>query len=205
MTNTFSTTHYLLILDRSGSMHSCWTSTMNALETQIRSIYNLAEENPEMPIKTNVVLFNTDMERILENAEVKQLAVYKKTKLEPFGGTALLDAVGTSLHRLKSVMKPDDDAVVVILTDGEENASTVYSYAEIEKLISHLKETNKWKFTLVGADFDAFSSIGSRVGISRNESRTFSKAYAHAEFEALSADFSKAVYDKKQGKGIFGK
>lgn len=197
MTNTFSTTHYLLILDRSGSMHSCWNSTMDALEKQIKSILSIAEENPEMPIKTNVVLFNSDMDRILENANTKQLAAFKKSTLEPFGNTALLDAVGTSLHRLKSSMNINDDAVVVILTDGEENASTVYSYAEIEKLISRLKETNKWKFTLLGADFDAFSSIGSKVGISRTESRFYSKENTKNEFATLSADFDEFIKDKK--------
>jgi hypothetical protein len=205
MKNTFSTTHYLLILDRSGSMQSCWNSTMNALEKQIKSISSLADENPELPISTNVVLFSTDMERILENADVKQLNAFKKSTLEPYGGTALLDAVGTSLHRLKSVMKPDDDAVVVILTDGEENSSTVYSYSEIEKLITRLKETNKWKFTLLGADFDAFKSIGSRVGFHDREVLNYSKANTNQTFDSLSSDFSRIIENKKSGKGLFSK
>jgi hypothetical protein len=184
MKNTFSTTHYLLILDRSGSMQSCWNSTMNALEKQIKSILSLSEENPELPIRTNVA--------------------FKKSTIEPFGGTALLDAIGTSLHRLKSAMKPDDDAVVVILTDGEENSSSVYSYAEIEKLITRLKETNKWKFTLLGADFDAFRSIGSRVGFHNREVINYDKKKTEQTFDSLSADFNRIIEYKKSGKGLFG-
>ncbi len=177
---------------------------MNALEKQIKSILSLAEENPELPIRTNVVLFNTEMERILENADVEKLSAFKKSTIEPFGGTALLDAIGTSLHRLKSAMKPDDDAVVVILTDGEENSSSVYSYAEIEKLITRLKETNKWKFTLLGADFDAFRSIGSRVGFHNREVINYDKKKTEQTFDSLSADFNRIIEYKKSGKGLFG-
>ena len=56
-----NTTHYLLILDRSGSMYDCWDSTMSALNEQIQSIRTVQERNTEVPIKVNFLTFNDDV------------------------------------------------------------------------------------------------------------------------------------------------
>jgi hypothetical protein len=49
--------------------------------------------------------------------------------------------------------------VMVILTDGIENASREFTYhTTIKRTIKALEETEKWSFTFLGADIDANTS-----------------------------------------------
>ena len=45
--------------------------------------------------------------------------------------------------------------VMVILTDGMENASRQFTYHQIAATVKSLEETDKWTFTFLGADIDA--------------------------------------------------
>ena len=58
-------------------------------------------------------------------------------RIDSRGGTALYDAIGMSLDHLKDKAKWDKQ-VLLIVTDGEDNASVV----ELEELVRRLQETD---------------------------------------------------------------
>ena len=88
-------------------------------------------------------------------------------QLVPRGNTALLDAVGRAIvetgERLSKMNEADRPAlvVVVIITDGQENASKEFSRTKIKEMISHQQSAYKWQFTYLGANQDAFAEAGS--------------------------------------------
>ena len=45
--------------------------------------------------------------------------------------------------------------MIVIVTDGMENASREYSHTMIKKMIDHQKTKYSWDFIFLGANFDA--------------------------------------------------
>lgn len=72
------------------------------------------------------------------------------------GGTALLDALGKTLTTAEDDAAPRN--VVVVYTDGDENASNEFTKEQIGDLIEKLTKTGKWQFVYLGAEFADFAS-----------------------------------------------
>ena len=64
-----------------------------------------------------------------------------------------------------------EHTIVVITTDGLENASHKYTYKQVKKLISQ-KEKEGWNFLFLGANIDA-AAEASRIGISADFAATY--------------------------------
>jgi hypothetical protein len=85
----------------------------------------------------------------------------------------LFDAVGRAIRETDEQLEhlPEDtDVVLVILTDGEENASTEFSLEAIKSLIAE-KEKAGWAITYMGASSEAWhgaQSLGVPVGATMN-------------------------------------
>jgi hypothetical protein len=194
---TKSTTHYLLLLDRSGSMASCWGATTEALMAQMESIKRLAAEHPALPIKVTVAFFNTTLSYFINAAPAESLSKINLSGVDPEGGTALLDAMAVTLNTIDEQMAEQDDAIAVILTDGEENASRMYSYDYVGCLIGNLKSSERWKFKMLGADFDSFTNIGSKINLSLSENLMFKKVAVREVMESEMMALSEHMLDKK--------
>ena len=138
------TTHLICILDRSGSMHG--------LEKEVISNFNkfLAEQKElEGKAKLTLAIFDTEYDLIYDEVDIKKAKPLTSRTYFPRGGTALRDAVGKTLTNKARKKK----AIVMIHTDGWENASREYSAKDIKKLTNKLKK--KWEFIFVGAGIDA--------------------------------------------------
>jgi len=64
------------------------------------------------------------------------------------GSTALLDAIGKSIYDIKTrfghqITNEDTSVVMIIITDGHENASRMYTYEDIRRMVSELEATEK--------------------------------------------------------------
>lgn len=85
------------------------------------------------------------------------------------GATALLDAIGRTLHKIESAQEHTaeefraDKVMVVIITDGYENASREYSAEAVRQMIGRLREKG-WEFVFLGANIDAVETA-SHFGI----------------------------------------
>ena len=77
--------------------------------------------------------------------------------------TALLDGIGKSIEAIRrkydqEIREDLASVVIVILTDGGENASKFYTRNLIAETIKELDATGKWTFSFLGADLDAVSA-----------------------------------------------
>lgn len=161
-------THILAIVDRSGSMYASAERMTEALNE-----YFMSQDIEGQRCFVDYVQFDTDIETVFEDTKASRA----RARIEPRGGTALLDAVGKSVNTFKAKNKKTakihrpDDILVVIVTDGYENASKEYTYADIQKLVKKLENKN-WKFVFLGANIDA-EKFGGKLGIDRESSLTF--------------------------------
>ena len=92
--------------------------------------------------------------------------------VEPRGRTALLDAIGTFITEIGEQLSalPEDQrpgqVICLIMTDGMENASDVWSWEAVQKLTKQQQDQWNWKFIFIGANMDAIE-VGLAHGLRR--------------------------------------
>jgi hypothetical protein len=108
----------------------------------------------------------------------------------PSGSTALYDAIGASImktraHLSKLGTNRPADVIVVILTDGMENASREWTQEQVFELITE-SEAAGWQFIFLGANQDSWD-VSQNLGIRRGTVVDWSpdaRSHAHAIDEA---------------------
>lgn len=181
--------HISIILDRSGSMERVKEDTEGGLRAFLR-------EQHEVQARTTVSLYQFDdrYEVVYEN---KPLADVPDFTLHPRGTTALLDAIGRTITRLGDDLADLDEArrpgevVVVILTDGLENASSDFSRSRIREMITHQQEKYRWVFVFLGADQDAFAAAGG-MGIGPGNALNYTSRNTRESFRSASSMLRRA-------------
>ena len=160
-------TEIIFIIDRSGSM--------GGLEADTIGGYNafLERQKGEGEALISTVLFSNDTEVIHDRRPLDEVKPLTEKEYYVTGCTALLDAIGGAIHHIGNVHKyareedVPEKTVVVITTDGMENASRRYSYDKVKAMIERQQKKYGWEFLFLGANMDAVASAG-RFGIDRD-------------------------------------
>lgn len=198
-----SKTYYNLILDQSGSMSSSRIETLNAVNAQIESCRQIESNHENHELILSLTLFDNEARSLFSKKSPNQAPLLTQKQYEPNGCTALLDAIGMQINLMKEVIQPGDDVVMVILTDGQENASQFFDFEQISNSINELKATERWTFSFMGADIDAWD-IARRLNIDRDEVVSFNKKDMSIQMSKVNNDISAYVNFKSQGKSKRG-
>lgn len=159
-------THISFIIDESGSMATLVSDT-------IGGVNNFIKEQKKIPgdATLSLVLFNHGFRRNLDFANLQMISNF--SDYVPAGNTALLDAIGTEINYLgeKLAKLPDHErpskVIVVIITDGMENASRKFNNKQINDLITLQKTNYAWDFVFLAANQDAIA-VADSYGIGAN-------------------------------------
>ena len=166
-------TELVFILDRSGSMCGLEDDTIGGFNGMIRK-----QKEAEGEAFVTTVLFDDRYEVIHDRVPLKQMKPLTTKEYYVRGCTALLDALGRTItkvrntgYRLPEEERPEK-VIVVITTDGFENASEKFSYAQIRHMTEDMQKHYNWEFIFLGANMDAVAE-GARFGIRKDRSVTF--------------------------------
>jgi uncharacterized protein YegL len=166
-------TELVFILDRSGSMSGLESDTIGGFNAMLKK----QKEEPGDALVTTV-LFDDVMELLHDRYDIKKVNPVTEKEYYVRGSTALLDAIGKTIHRLGNVQKyaaenlKADKVIVVITTDGMENASNEYSYKRVQEMITRQKEKYGWEFIFLGANIDAIATAA-RFGIDADHTSNY--------------------------------
>lgn len=166
-------TELVFILDRSGSMSGLESDTIGGFNGMIEK-----QKKQDGEANVTTVLFDDKYELIHDRFPIQAIKPLTERDYYVRGCTALLDAVGKTIHKIGNIQKylPDDmkaeKVIFVITTDGLENASREYNYDRIRQMIERQKEQYGWEFLFLGANMDAVSEA-KKFGISADRSVTF--------------------------------
>lgn len=147
----------LIILDESGSMSGVVRQTIDGCNETLQTIKLAQEQNSTQEHYASIYVFQTERNLyLLKNEPLSENYVITDKQYRPGGCTPLYDAIGKTVTELYEKIKNEKNstALVTIITDGMENASTEYSHSIIYKLIEDCKEEG-WVFTFIGANIDA--------------------------------------------------
>lgn len=147
-----------LILDRSGSM-------AGREEEVIAGVNTLLDEQQALPDPASIAFVRFDskaIERFRAMQPIADAQHLTSADFRPRGQTPLLDAVGSTVAALDDdwTREQPDRCVVVIVTDGKENASVEYTKQRIKELIQARQDSGKWAFIYLGANVDSFAEAG---------------------------------------------
>ena len=194
-TSTTSTNlHIHFLLDRSGSMASIASDVIGGFNQFLKG----QKANGSDAVMTLVQFDSQDPQEVLVDAlPIRTVKRLSSSTFVPRGSTPLFDALGQLLSnasfraasRAKEGLRPEEQ-LVVLFTDGEENASTEFSLKAIRKLIT-TKEELGWGFLYLGANQDAFEA-GGDLGISRGNISNFAadSVGSALAFQDLNANIS---------------
>lgn len=200
-------TIYHLIVDKSSSMSDCIPQTINGFNEQVSKIRELQQQYPEQELSIGLTTFNHEVYEHFYQSRPEMVNQLSTNTYRPDGSTALLDAVGLSTKHIEELMKiqrvdTDTTVVIVILTDGEENASKFFTLKDIKAMISRLQETGKWTFSFLGANLDSVE-VAERMSIKRQNSAVYSKANMEGGiFSKLSSSMDSYLDKKRKGNNL---
>jgi uncharacterized protein YegL len=196
-------TYYLLILDRSGSMQDCVNETISGFNEQIQMIGDLQKRYAEQEFKVSLTVFNHMVEHPFETVDIHKVKELSLHNYIPDGSTALLDAIGDSVIRLKhaisdEIERDEATAVVVILTDGYENASKEFSFDRVSKMIKELEKSDSWTFSFLGTTRDSIEAA-KMMNISSRNSAIYDKKSMRKTYQNLAVSMEEYMDAKSEG------
>ena len=149
-----------VILDRSGSMRSVCEPTISGFNEFLRTQQRQHDGGGALMSLTQ---FDDRYEVNFVGEPIENVPELDTHSYVPRGWTALFDAIGRTIHEVEAWARAHgwhDRVLVLIVTDGQENASKEYGFEAVRALIEQ-KEKDGWNFAYMGANQDSFAVAGS--------------------------------------------
>ena len=164
-------THITFVLDSSGSMSHIEDDTRGGFNTF------LADQRDE-PGHATVTLydFDTTVELVYERYPISDAPELTDESYTPSGKTALHDAIYRAITETADWINASESneqpetVIVVVLTDGKENASETHQ-ARVREQIELRRKEYDWEFLFIGANQDA-ALTAEQMGMDADRSLT---------------------------------
>lgn len=161
-------TDITVVLDRSGSMATIAEDVVGGLNTFIAG-----QQQVEGEARFSLVQFDDGYDVVHFNVPMRDVPLLTPRDFVPRGTTALLDAIGRTivgldarLAALPAEQRPSR-IIVVVQTDGHENASREFTRAQVFELIRQREQAGAatsgapvWEFVYLAANQDAIHAGG---------------------------------------------
>jgi Mg-chelatase subunit ChlD len=184
-------THIAVLLDRSGSMEAIKNETISGLNYFLKE-QKAAGDNASF---TLVQFDSQSTDVVHESRPIRDVPDLNGDTFQPRGSTPLLDALGQTidstgraLAAIPAASRPDK-VVFVVITDGQENASHLFTKARVKEMIDHQTAKYNWKFIYLGANQDAFEEAGA-VGIAVAKIANYAPMSAKKAFAGASLNIA---------------
>lgn len=185
-------TDVIFILDKSGSMRYYTDETIRGFNTMLD-----VQRKEEGRAYITTVLFNEKSVYLHEREEIEKVKKLTRKDYEAGGCTALLDAVGDAIEKAGR-SRCGNKTVVIVITDGLENASVDYTYKEIREKIAS-RRLQGWEFIFLGANIDV-AAEAEKIGIPMRRAAGYCQddEGVRLNFQAV----SKVVSNVRKNEGI---
>lgn len=185
-------TELVFILDRSGSMAGLESDTLGGYNAML----DRQKKEPGEAVVTTALFCDT-YELLHDRTNIKGVAPISEKEYSVGGCTALLDAIGKTIHKIGNAQKYTAEeeragkVLFVITTDGLENASREYSCVKIRQMVERQKTKYGWEFIFLGANIDAVATA-MQLGIDEDKSVNYNadSAGTRLNFEAVNSAVS---------------
>lgn len=174
--------HICFVLDESGSMYNSVDDVIGGFQKLIDE--QKGEKNGECII--SLYRFSSTVKKDYIGKPVNEVP---KLYYSPGGCTAMNDGVGTAIDEIGKWLSDMNESerpsknMIVIMTDGQENASKEYNFDTVKAKIKHQEEKYSWTFVYMGTNLQDLKDAN-RLGIkmrSVSGSRNIAANYSHID------------------------
>lgn len=169
-----------VLADASGSMLHKTGDTIGG----INGFFKDQREQPGSASAT-LITFNERPKTVFESWPLRRVPMIDDGRYRAEGNTALLDAMGFAINVMdvqfqrlavveqkmvteaRELYPRPDSIIVLVVTDGEENASHHYRRDQIQQMVKQREATGLWHFVYLGASPEAFQEAR-RMGVHMN-------------------------------------
>lgn len=177
-----------MALDRSCSMSGeRWSSSIEAINEYIKGLQN---EKIEGTVSITAFDSLAGKQRLtnITKCSIPYFEPLKPSVLEPSGMTPLYDAVAHVMDLANQ--QKSERTIIVILTDGHENASVEYTREKIKTRVEQC-QSKGWEVLFLGANFDV-STYTQEAGLNATKFRNVDVTNLQAR-TLLSSDLATAT------------
>ena len=174
--------HICFVLDESGSMY-------NSVDDVIGGFQKLIDEQKGEKNGECIISLYRFSDTVKKDYIGKPVDEVSKLIYSPGGCTAMNDGVGTAIDEIGKWLSDMDESerpsknIIVIMTDGQENASKEYNFDTVKAKIKHQEEKYSWTFVYMGTNLQDLKDAN-RLGIkmrSVSGSRNITANYSHID------------------------
>lgn len=191
----------VFVIDASGSMNKLVQDTIGGFNSLIEK-----QKADEGETRVTAFTFNHSVKKIYDNTEVNSISPLSGYNYIPAGSTALYDGIGTAIDFVgeRLAATPEDERpakiIVVVITDGYENASKEYTLKDVKDRIEHQQTKYSWEFMYLGADINSMKEAKS-LGFNPSFSKQYT-ASSEGTQTVYSAVNTVASSSKLQSRGV---
>lgn len=181
------TTHIIFLLDESGSMAPTATDVRGGFNTYIESI-----KDDGNVYRLTVIKFGTEVRPLWKDLPLDKVPKLTEKDYLPLDSTALYDAIGFALDQTKELLGTkehpygEEPVILVIATDGHENASRKFGREAITARIKRRQDAKNWTFVYMGADVDSWEAEALGIATGNILTHASSSAGTNAAYGSLS-------------------
>lgn len=170
------TAYITFVIDESGSMGPTKDATITGINEQIQQIQkDFGSKKDEIEAIISLIKFNATPTAVFMHKPLEDLKEITAEDYTPGGNTAMYDAVGFAINKLKDRKDIDNDttsSLLIVVSDGQENASREFSSHSLAGVVKKLSDTKRWTITYLGANQD-LSEVSQSSGLLRSNMATF--------------------------------
>jgi hypothetical protein len=186
-----------IVLDETGSM--------NGRQDQVISGFNeflhTQQDKGLGDCQVTLIKFNSEqgINAIFKDKDIQEVKELTHRDYQPTGTTPLYDAIAQGIQDTEEGYKKANEVlakllgketkaampfvVMLIMTDGMENASHHYNQKDIFNMVSQRKKDG-WSFVFMGADMDAWSA-SAPIGFASRNTRSYAGAQTASAFQGF--------------------
>lgn len=160
--------HSYILLDRTGSMEPIWSEALSSVNAYADGLAAL-DGGPRVDADITLAVFDAQdgfqFDVLRDDVDAERWKKITNDEVSPRGMTPLYDAIG----RMVALAEKDrpDKAVIVIMTDGEENSSEEMTKASTRAALDRVRAKG-WEVVFLGAEFSNFDDA---EGVGQSASR----------------------------------
>jgi len=177
--------------DFSGSMEHGWFETASGFKTFV----DMLKSKEDVEYVFSLTLFNTSVDKSIIGRPIASIDSGLLSGLRPTGGTALFDALAETINDTRKNALEADKVIFVVVTDGEENSSRVWTKEALHSLVDAELAAGKTTFQYLGTQPESWEG-SAQIGIAMRDTVQYDANHTVAMYSCVGDALNNFAADK---------